>query len=198
MSEAPAGSPERHPIGLIVTDDLRRSRLTTFFRLILAIPHLIWVGLWGIAAVVVAIIGWFAAIFSGRLPQGMHDFLAAYTRYYTRVRAYTYLLAEPFPPFSSAGQYPVDLRIDPREEQSRATIFLRLILAIPAFLLTYVFQNVNTLLAILSWFYILFTGRMHEGMRNLGAWMLRYEMQTYAYAELLTGRYPSLAGAPSA
>ena len=198
MSEAPAGSPERHAIGLVVTDDLRRSRLTTFFRLILAIPHLIWVALWGIAAFVVAIIGWFAVVFTGRLPQGLHDFLTAFTRYYTRVRAYTCLLSEPFPPFSGSGQYPIDLRIDPPEQQSRATAFFRLILAIPAFLLSYVFQNVSSLLAFLSWFYILFTGRMHEGMRNLGAWLLRYEMQTYGYAVLLTGRYPSLAGAPTA
>ena len=40
----------QHPIGLIVTDDLRRSRLTVFFRLLLVIPHLIWLTLWGIVA----------------------------------------------------------------------------------------------------------------------------------------------------
>ena len=39
-----------HPIRLILSDDLSRTRLTVFFRLILAIPHLIWLGLWGIAA----------------------------------------------------------------------------------------------------------------------------------------------------
>jgi hypothetical protein len=37
-----------HPIRLSVTDDLRRTRLTVAFRLILAIPHLIWLALWGI------------------------------------------------------------------------------------------------------------------------------------------------------
>ena len=52
MSEAVADSvPQHHPIGLIVTDDLQRSRLTTFFRLILAIPHLVLVALWGIVVV---------------------------------------------------------------------------------------------------------------------------------------------------
>jgi hypothetical protein len=34
-------------------------------------------------------------------------------------------------------------------------------------------------------------------MRNISAWLLRYEVQTYAYLMLLTGRYPSLAGAPT-
>ena len=28
-----------HPVRLVVTDDCRRSRLTVFFRLLLAIPH---------------------------------------------------------------------------------------------------------------------------------------------------------------
>ena len=37
------------PIRLIVTDDLQRSRLTVFFRLLLALPHLFWLYLWGIA-----------------------------------------------------------------------------------------------------------------------------------------------------
>ena len=33
------GHPDEHPIGLVVTDDLRRSRLTVFFRYLLVIPH---------------------------------------------------------------------------------------------------------------------------------------------------------------
>ena len=55
----------------------------------------------------------------------------------------------------------------------------------------------NQIVAFLGWFYALATGRMNEGMRNLSAWLLRYEVQTYAYVMLLTGRYPSLAGAPT-
>ena len=41
-------------------------------------------------------------------------------------------------------------------------------------------------------------GRMHEGMRDLSAWMLQYELQTYGYLFLLTGRYPSFSGGPKA
>ena len=40
-----------HPVGLVVTDDLHRSRLTVFFRLILAIPHIVWFVLWSIGVV---------------------------------------------------------------------------------------------------------------------------------------------------
>jgi hypothetical protein len=71
-------------------------------------------------------------------------------------------------------------------------------LAIPALLLAYVFRMVNTLVAFLGWFYCLIFGRMHEGMRDISAWMFAFEVQTYAYLFLLTGRYPSFAGGPRA
>jgi hypothetical protein len=188
------GHTEEHPIGLVVTDDLRRSRLTVFFRYLLAIPHLIWLSLWGIAAYFVWIVAWFAALFTGRVPGGMHRFMAAWLAYSTRVYAYLLLLANPFPPFGSSGSYPLDARFAPPEVQSRLTVFFRLLLAIPAILLTYVFRIVNNMVAFLAWFYCLFTGRMHEGMRNISAWLLRYEIQTYGYIMLLTGTYPSLSG----
>ncbi len=187
-----------HPIGLIVTDDLRRSRLTVFFRLLLVIPHLIWLALWGIVAELAVLIAWFAALFTGRVPDGLHGFIANFLRYSTRVNSYMLLLANPYPPFSSAGSYPIDVRIDSPQQQSRLTVFFRLLLVIPAGLLSYVFRIVNNLVALLGWFYCLALGRMHEGMRNISAWLLRYEIQTYAYLFLLTGRYPSLAGAPTA
>ncbi len=199
MSEAVApGAPAPHPIGLIVTDDLHRSRLTVFFRILLAIPQFIWLALWGIVAEIVVLIGWFAALFMGRLPDGLHNFLAAFLRFYTHVTAYVLLLSNPWPPFLGDVSYPIDLRVDPAAPQSRLTVFFRLLLVIPASILSYVFRLVNNLVAFLAWFYCLFTGHMHEGMRNLSAWLLRYELQTFAYAMLLTGRYPSLAGAPTA
>jgi hypothetical protein len=169
-----------------------------FFRLILAIPALIWTYLWGIAAAFAAIFAWFAAVFTGRVPLGLHAFIASYVRYWTRVRAYTLLLSEPYPGFSSAGTYPVDARVDEDGAQSRLTVFFRLLLAIPAFLLVYVFQAVNQIVAFVAWFYILFTGHMNGDMEHLSAWLLRYEVQTMGYAMLLTERYPSLAGAPTA
>jgi Domain of unknown function (DUF4389) len=188
----------RHPIGLIVTDDLRRSRLTVFLRLLLAIPQFIWLYIWSIPVTFTVLIAWFAGVVTGRVPDGLHNFNAAFLRYSTRVTGYVFLLADPWPPFTTSRPYPIDARVDPPTQQSRLTVFFRLILAIPALILVYVFRAVNQIIAIFAWFYCLVVGRMHEGMRNLSAWLLRYEVQTYAYLMLLTGRYPSLAGAPTA
>ena len=188
---------QEHPIGLVVDDDLRRSRLTVFFRLLLVIPHLIWWALWGIVAEFAVVVAWLVALVLGRVPDGLHRFLAAFVRYSTRINAYLFLLANPYPPFSNASPYPVDARVDPPAPQNRLTVLFRLVLAIPAILLCYVFRPVNQLIAVLGWFYALALGRMNEGMRNLSAWLYRYELQTTAYVMLLTSRYPTLSGTPS-
>jgi Domain of unknown function (DUF4389) len=182
-----------HPIQLVVADDLRRNRLTVFFRLLLAIPHLLWLALWGIAVYIVWIIAWFAALFTARVPDGMHNFLAKYLRYQTHVTAYVTLVADPFPGFGGAeGSYPVDLRVAAPERQSRWTVFFRTLLAIPALVISYVMNGLTQIVAFFAWFVCLALGRMPEGMRNLLAFSLRYHVQTQGYLMLLTQRYPSL------
>ena len=97
------------PARIIVTDDLRRSRLTVFFRLLLAIPHLVWLALWTVAAFLAAIGNWFATLATGRSPELLYRFLAAYIRYSTHVSAFVFLAANPFPGFTgAAGSYPID------------------------------------------------------------------------------------------
>ena len=190
-----AGTPEvtsTHPIRLVVNDDLQRTRLTVFFRLILAIPLLLWAVLWAVIAVLAYIVNWFATLFTGQSPEGLHNFLATFLRYTTHVRAYTLLVADPYPPFTGReGTYPIDLEVDPPQRQNRWTVFFRGILALPALLLSNILSQVNQLLAVFSWFIALATGRVPEGLRNFAALAMRIETQTYAYALLLTGRYPS-------
>jgi len=192
MESAAAAPAQQHPIRLIVNDDLQRNRLTVFFRLILAIPHLLWVSLWGVIAGLAWVVNWFATLILGRSPDGLHTFLATYLRYFTHVRAYALLVADPFPKFTGKpGTYPIDVEVDPPEQQNRLTVFFRLILAIPAFVVTYILSQLNQLLAIFSWFVALVMGRVPEGLRNFAALAIRIETQTYGYVLLLTGRYPS-------
>jgi len=181
-----------HPIRLVVNDDLQRNRLTVFFRLILAIPLFLWAVLWGVIAILAYIVNWFATLFMGQSPEGLHNFLATFLRYTTHVRAYTLLVADPYPPFTGReGTYPIDLEVDPPQRQSRLTVFFRGILAIPALFLSNLLSQLNQLLAIFSWFIALITGRVPEGIRNFAALALRIETQTWGYVMLLTGRYPS-------
>ncbi|HUK94341.1 MAG TPA: DUF4389 domain-containing protein [Gaiellaceae bacterium] len=191
LAEQEAPAEHEHPIRLVVTDDLRRNRLTVFFRAILAIPVFIWIALWGIVAFLAWIAAWFAAVFTGTVPDGLHRFMAAFLRYRTHIYAYALLIADPYPGFSGSSGYPIDLEVDPPERQSRATVFFRIILAIPALLLANILTQVSQLLAVFSWFVALVTGRVPEGVRNFAAFALRVETQTLGYVMLLTERYPS-------
>jgi hypothetical protein len=179
------------PIELEVRADLERSRLTVFFRLLLAIPHLIWLILWGIAVFVAVIANWFATLIRGASPPALHRFLAAYLRYRAHVYAYLLLLANPFPGFTGqAGSYPIDPRIAPSRPQNRWKVLFRAFLAIPAVLLESAYGSLLGVAALLGWFACLATGRMPLGLRNAGALALRYAAQTDGYLMLLCDAYP--------
>jgi hypothetical protein len=185
-----------HPIQVVVTDDLQRNRLTVFFRSLLVIPHLIVLFLWSIVAEIAILVAWFAALITGRVPAGLHNFIASWLRYTTHVYAYLFLLADPYPPFSGSQEYPVDLQIAPAEPQSRWKTFFRLILAIPALIIAGVLRYLGLAVAVIGWFAALFLGRMPKGLRDTGAWTLRVDQQTYAYTSLLTDRYPQFGPTP--
>jgi hypothetical protein len=137
---------------------------------------------------------WLIALFRGSVPEGLHAWAARFVRYYTHVYAYFFLVADPFPGFRGwFGTYPIDLDVAPPERQSRWSIAFRLVLAIPAALLLQVLIVVLYVVAIIVWFVALVIGRSPRGMRDLMAYCLRYQAQTYAYLLLLTSRYPSLA-----
>jgi hypothetical protein len=191
--EAAMHAPATHPIHLIVNDDLQRTRLTVFFRLILAIPLFLWFTLWSVIATLAAIVNWIATLVAGRSPEGLHNFLATFLRFATHVRAYVLLIADPYPGFTGReGSYPIDLEIAPPEDQNRLTVFFRIILAIPALIVSNILTYLSEVLAIFSWFIALVMGRVPEGLRNFAALALRFETQTYGYLLLVTGRYPSL------
>ena len=191
--------PAQHPVRLAhEPDDRTRSRLTVFFRLLLAIPHIVWLVLWGVAVVLVAFVNWIVTIFRAQSPDAVHRFLAAYVRYQTHVVAYVTLVSNPFPGFTgAAGSYPVDVQIAPPARQNRWSAGFRVVLALPAFLLSSAISGALCVVALLGWFAALVTGRMPEGLRKLGLFALRYSAQASSYGYLLlTERYP-YAGPPA-
>ena len=132
------------PVRLVLADDLRRSRGTVFFRVVFALPFIIWLAVWGVAATCVAFVNWVATLFEGRSPAPLHDFLARFVRYATQIYAYLNLAAEPLPAFDGKPGYPVDVEIGPPARQNRWTVAFRAVLAIPAMALVAVLAGTGS------------------------------------------------------
>jgi hypothetical protein len=184
--------PPLHPVRLEGDAlDLRRSRLTVFFRLPLLIPLVVWGYLWSIPAGIAVFINWFALLVVGRPIGAFHRFVARFVRFEFHVSAFATVAANPFPGFTGTpGSYQLDLVLPGPARQSRWKTLFRLVLAIPAFILSIAFFGVVVVAAVLTWFAALFTARAPEGLRNLAAWGLRYFGQVNAYYNLLTDVYP--------
>jgi hypothetical protein len=193
-TQPPVEPPRRHPIRLVDGDDLRRERIKVLVRLMLAYPHLIWLSLYAMVAIAMGIANWVVTLIKGRPSERIHRWLVRFLRYSIYVYSYVYLLANPYPPFHGEPErYPVDIEVDPPEVQSRLKTAFRILLAIPALILAWVFGQVVQIVAILAWFVALAIGRTPRGMENLGLYCLRYQAQTWGYLLILTDRYPSLA-----
>jgi hypothetical protein len=214
MSELTVAHPAEHPVGLTVEDDLRRSRLTVAFRLILAIPHLIWFVLWSFVVLLAAIVNWVATLVKGQPPDALHRFMCAYVRYRVHLYSYLGLVANPYPGFvGEEGTYPVDVRLPGPEPQERWKVFVRIVLAIPAAIMSAAIGSgsfdfsfmrggrssqgagvgglLGVVCAVLGWFASLARGQMPRGLRDAGAYSIGYGAQVSSYLLLVTDRYPN-------
>jgi hypothetical protein len=170
-----------------------RNRLTTFFRLIVAIPWLLVGMVYLLAAYVVVLIAWFALVILGRYPQGMYDFVGGVLRYSMRVNAFVTLQTDAWPPFGISSDQAYPVRIDfapPAARQSRLKAFFRLILIIPLALMSYLFSYVQQFVALLAWVTIVFRGYQPAGVHNALAFTNGWITRAYAYMLLMRDEYP--------
>jgi hypothetical protein len=84
-----------------VADNL--NRWLPLVKWILAAPHVIALIVLDIAAFVMAIVAWFAILFTGRYPRGVFDFEEGVLRWHNRVIGYAItLVTDRYPPFRLA------------------------------------------------------------------------------------------------
>ncbi|MFB7665482.1 DUF4389 domain-containing protein [Kitasatospora sp. NPDC056138] len=187
----PTDTPREWLPALDVPEPGRQRRLTVLLRLLLLVPQFVVVFLLGIVALLMVVIGWFAALVLGRLPDPVHEFLAGYLGYSTRVNASAMLLVDRYPPFTleAPPDYPVqlELRAGPL---NRLAVFFRLLLMIPAAVVSSLVTAGWYSLAFFFWLLVLLLGRMPRPLFEATAATLRYGMRVHAYGLLLTPAYP--------
>ncbi len=190
--DAPAG---QYPVRLQIDVSERGNRLTTLFRLLLAIPHIIVLYVIGIVAQILTILLWFVILITGKRPEGMTGFLVYVLRWSTRANAYLSLLTDEYPPFSGdERQYPVRIQVDYSEPGNRLTTLFRLLLAIPHIIALTVLGIVAEIVTIVLWIAIIITGKRPGGLARFLVYYLRWSTRVNAYLSLLTDDYPPFDG----
>jgi uncharacterized protein DUF4389 len=176
-------------------EPLRRGRAAVLFRIVLYVPQVIVVAVWSLVAAPAVAIAWLALLIEGRLPAWLDHFIAAFVRYVGQVTAWFFLLSARYPDPLHTQAHPFAVELPERLRQPRLVTLFRLVLAIPALLLAIALRVVLTLASIPAWLAGLAVGRTTAGLQELGMFCLRYELETLAYALLLTPRYPRLVPA---
>lgn len=168
-----------------------QSRLTIAFRIILIIPHAIVLFVLGIAELFVVIVGWFAALVIGRLPEWAHTFISGVLRWSGRVYAYEYFLTGSYPPFSLDDDpaYPVRV-VTARTRLNRFAVFFRVILLIPAEIVLSLANYGLVVVSFFVWLIALVAGRLPDSLHQALATIVRYQLRLTGYYFLVTPEYP--------
>ncbi|MCY4516083.1 MAG: DUF4389 domain-containing protein [Acidimicrobiaceae bacterium] len=89
--------------------------------------------------------------------------------------------------------YPASLVVDTPERVANWRPLLQWLLALPHWIIVNVLGYVSTAISFISWFAILFTGRLPAGLANFQIMYLRYSARLMAYAGFLHSSYPPFA-----
>ena len=97
----------------------------------------------------------------------------------------------------ASSSYPATLAFDPPEQVANWRSVVNWLLAIPHFVILYGLRAFSQVVGIISWFVILFTGSLPEGLANVQTMYMRYEARTYTFALFMREEYPPFAFAMS-
>ena len=203
-----------YPVAVSVEPVLsNRNRLTTAFRLILAIPHVILVGpvgfgilyerghwgwrssdagngLLGIVAIALAIVSWFTIVLAGQHITAIRQFTNFYLRWRVRALAYLMLLQDQYPPFGDHA-YPASITVaDPVGKRNRLTVALRIILAFPHFIVLAFLLLAWWFGTAIAWLTIVIAGTYPPGLYDFAVGCLRWLLRVEAYVLLMVDDYP--------
>lgn len=188
-----------------------RNRMTTAFRAVLAIPHVILVGgvgmgaayskdtqtsfgaeggLLGAVVFVLVVVSWCTIVFAGSHLPGIRQFTQLYLRWRGRALGYLMLLTDVYPPFGD-GPHPVLFTaVDPLGPRRRLTVVFRIFLAIPHFIVLSLVLLGWYAATVVAWFAILITGRYPQALWEFSVGALRWRLRLDAYLLLLVDEYP--------
>ncbi len=191
------------------------NRLTTAFRILVAIPILIVLGsvsgsTWlrvSSSTTTFALSGAGGLLFFGPLlmilfrqkyPRWWFDWNLELQRFTNRVGIYLALMDDRYPATDQQQAVHLDyVYPDAPRDLNRWLPLVKWFLAIPHYIVLFFLWIAAIVVVIIAWFAILFTGRYPRGMFDFVQGVIRWGARVVAYAFLLvTDRYPPFSLAP--
>jgi hypothetical protein len=202
--------PSQYPVQFSVDyPDRPLNRLTTFFRIFVAIPILIVLGTvaggtwqWSYDDKSTAVAaGTGGLLFFGPLllilfrrkyPRWWFDWNLELQRFSTRVTAYLALMDDRYPSTDEHQAVHLDYQYpDASRDLNRWLPLVKWLLAIPHYIVLVFLQIGALAVVIVTWFAILFTGSYPRGLFDFVEGVIRWQNRVVAYAfTLVTDEYP--------
>jgi hypothetical protein len=163
---------------------------------VLIIPVYLWLLILEYGATAASVVGWFAILFSGRLPENLGNYLVAVLRYEWRINAYLFGLTDRHPGFAvvagyvDPGEYPAVLYSARAVQRRRATVLFRLILVIPQAVVLLFVGLAAFVVLFIGWFAVLILGRWPRGMLGFVVGWMRWFFRVQGYWHLIVDDYP--------
>jgi hypothetical protein len=190
------------------------NRLTTFFRLFVAIPILIvlgsvsgstWTWTSGTTTRAAAEAGGLLIIapvllilFRQKYPRWWFDWNQELLRFTNRVVVYLALMEDRYPSTDEHQAVHLDYPYpDVPRDLNRWLPLVKWLMAIPHFIILAFLEIAAVVVVLVAWFAILFTGRYPRGLFDFVAGVIRWHNRVIGYAGvLITDQYPPFRLAP--
>jgi hypothetical protein len=185
-----------HALNTEVDDVGRVARWRPLLNWLLAVPLFLWLQILNLGATAVSVVGWFAIVFSGRLPESLGDYLMAVLRYQWRAYAFLLGFTDRYPGFAvvagyvDPGDYPAYLYSARPARRRRMTVLFRVILVIPQVTALFFMSLAGCLALIIGWFAVLITGRWPQAWLKFVVDWLRWVFRVTGYWLLILDDYP--------
>ena len=178
-----------------------RDRRSAFFRIILALPIMVWAGTIANSSISYNSLGFIsgsvalAILFTGIYPSYLLTFNHAILELQTRISAYVFLLTDKYPTLERNDEISVIFPdIKGGSTLSRGKAIVKWILVIPVVLVGFIYAIGGLPVVLYAWFSILFTGNLPERAGKYIYATISFWNEILGYAiVLVSDEYPSFA-----